>query len=131
MFYNDFCICVILVVQPCLFILLLCFFFKMNIYIFYWFKIGNWLKQKTKTLKFYECAVFSKFSNFYKFDCSYLIFCIMFLFYDIDIIFFISEVVFIYFWSFENVFICLIWFFLCFFCVIYDYKKNYFYLTFL
>jgi NADH:ubiquinone oxidoreductase subunit 3 (subunit A) len=46
-----------------------------------------------KSVKFFECAVYSRLVNSIQYDIFVLSFCILFILYDVDLIFFFTEVV--------------------------------------
>jgi NADH:ubiquinone oxidoreductase subunit 3 (subunit A) len=58
-------------------------------------------RKRFKSVKFFECAVYSRLVNSIQYDINVLSFCILFILYDVDLIFFFTEVT-----NFENWGLC-------------------------
>jgi hypothetical protein len=57
-------------------------------FIFSFFKT---YKKKLKGIKFFECAAYPRLVNTFQYDIFILSFCIVFILYDLDLIFFFTE----------------------------------------
>lgn len=57
-------------------------------------------RRRFKSVKFFECAVYSRLINHIQYDVFVLSFCVLFVLYDVDLIFFFTEVVCLDGWSF-------------------------------
>ena len=90
-------------------------------FIFSFFKV---YKKKLKGVKFFECAVYPRLLNTFQYDIFILSFCLIFILYDLDLIFFFTEATNITNWTiFEFIFI--LFNFLMFLLGIWvDYIKN-------
>ena len=49
-------------------------------------------RARYKSIKFFECAVYSRLINSIQYDIFVLSFCILFILYDVDLFFFFTEV---------------------------------------
>ncbi len=50
-------------------------------------------RKRFKSVKFFECAVYSRLLNSIQYDIYVLSFCVLFILYDVDLIFFVAEAV--------------------------------------
>ncbi len=72
-------------------------------------------KSKTNSIRFYECATYSKSQHIFRTGLSHIVFLIMFLIYDIDLLLITSEMLVIFGFGF---FECVIFFIFIFFLVL-------------
>lgn len=91
MFYFDLLIIILASVQPLIIGFLVLFSIKNYFYNFFFFKYYNAHRVKTITTKLYECSTYSKLTSKYTYSIYTLSSCIMFIVYDVDLIFFFSE----------------------------------------
>jgi NADH:ubiquinone oxidoreductase subunit 3 (subunit A) len=119
----DFILSLISYIQPPILTYIIFFFTKNFIFNFSWFEQLSFIKKKKKSIKFFECSVYSRLINYYHYDIHCLIFCILFILYDVDLIFFFSEIIFFDTWSFLEIliFIAYIGFFIIGFW--YDFER--------
>lgn len=126
----DFFILIFCYLQPIFLAYIIFNFTKNNIFFYSWFDQLFYIKKKKKSVKFFECAAYVRRLNFFQFDIHYIIFCVIFIIYDIDLIFFLSESFFITFWSYQDLFFFLLWFFFFLVGLWYDYEKYSFHWTY-
>ena len=123
MFDMDFFIICICYLQP---VIISYFIFNMtknSVFLYSWFEQITFIKKKKKSVKFFECASYSRRFSVFQFDIHYIIFCVIFIVYDVDLVFFISESFFLVFWSYQDLFFFSIWFFFFVMGLWYDYEK--------
>lgn len=101
----DLSLMLIFYVQPPVLAYIIFLLTKNFIFNFTWFENISNVKKKRKSIKFFECSVYSRLINYYKYDIHCLIFCILFILYDVDLVFFFSEVIFLDNWSILNFFL--------------------------
>lgn len=80
-------------------------------------------KSKTNSIRFYECATYSKSQHIFRTGLSHIVFLIMFLIYDVDLLLITSEMLVIFGFGF---FECVLFFIFIFFLVLglmFDSKK--------
>ena len=122
MFYFDLIIIIISAIQPLIIGFLVLLSIKNYFYNFFFFKYYNNLRIKTITTKLYECSTYSKLTTKYSYNIYTLSSCIMFLVYDVDLIFFFSETTTFINNSIFNLFVLLFLFILFIAGFIFDYK---------
>lgn len=105
----DFSLMLIFYVQPPVLAYVIFLLTRNFIFNFSWFENLSFIKKKRKSIKFFECSVYSRLINYYQYDIHCLIFCVLFILYDVDLIFFFSEVIFLDNWSLFNFFIFFIY----------------------
>ena len=70
----------------------------------FFFSFLKTTRKRFKSVKFFECAVYSRLINSVQYDIYVLSFCILFVLYDVDLIFFIGEAVCFEQWAFVEMF---------------------------
>ncbi len=126
----DFILLIFCCLQPMLIGYVIFSLTKNSVSLYSWFDQIFFIKKKKKSVKFFECASYSRKLNMYQFDIHYIIFCVIFIVYDIDLVFFLSESFFLVFWSYQDLFFFTLWFFFFVVGLWYDYEKYSFYWTY-
>jgi NADH:ubiquinone oxidoreductase subunit 3 (subunit A) len=80
-------------------------------------------RRRFKSVKFFECAVYSRLINQAQYDVVTLALCVLFILYDVDLIFFFTEAVCIGQWSSLEAYFVFANFLLLIFGVWYDYIR--------
>jgi NADH:ubiquinone oxidoreductase subunit 3 (subunit A) len=126
----DFLISVIVLIQPPVVSFIIFNLTKNFIFINNWFEQLFLSRKKKKSIKFFECSVYSRLINHFQYDIHCIIFCILFILYDVDLLFFFSEALFLDNWSLLDFFLFTIYiiFFLLGFW--YDYERYSLYWSF-
>lgn len=130
MFDLDFVIMLICYIQPPVLSYIIFVFTKNSVFSYSWFEQLSFIKKKKKSIKFFECSAYSRLINYYQYDIHCFIFCILFILYDVDLIFFFSESVFIESWSIFDALVFLMYLFFFFMGFWYDYERYSFYWSF-
>ena len=123
MFDLDFLLLLISFLQPTVIAYVIFFFTKNSLFYFSWFEQLSFIKKKKKSIKFFECSVYSRLINYYQYDIHCFMFCVLFILYDVDLIFFFSEVIFFDMWSFLEIFLFIFYLFFFYFGFWYDFER--------
>jgi len=59
----------------------------------FFFSFLKTTRKRFKSVKFFECAVYSRLVNAIQYDIYVLSFCVLFILYDVDLIFFFAEAI--------------------------------------
>lgn len=120
---SDLYISIVMLFLPFFLFIVMFILFKKSILLFPW--LGSFYNEKKKriNLKFFECSSFSKSISYFQYDLHCFIFCFLFILYDVDMVFFISETIFFNKWDFSESFI--FFFYLSLFVITfwYDYQR--------
>ena len=123
MFDIDLSIMIVSYIQPPILAYIIFLFTKNSLFNFSWFEQMSFIRKKRKSIKFFECSVYSRLINYYQYDIHCFIFCILFILYDVDLIFFFSEAAFLDSWSFLDFFIFVVYVFFFLIGFWYDYER--------
>lgn len=91
MFYFDLLIIILSCIQPLVIGFLVLLSFKNYFYNIYFYRFYNSHRSKSITTKLYECSTYSKLTNKFSYNIYTMSCCLLFLIYDVDLIFFFSE----------------------------------------
>lgn len=122
MFYYDMFIIILASVQPLIVGFLVIFSIKNYFYSFFFYRYYNAIRVKTITTKLYECSTYSKLTSKYSYSIYTLSSCVMFIVYDVDLIFFFSETNSFINNSTQNLIVLVVLFFLFIVGFMFDYK---------
>lgn len=89
-----------------------------------YFLLNNDLQNKSLYVRIYECSTISKLNNLFNVDINVFILVISYLIYDVDLIFFFSETVFIFTLSWFELFFLSILILLLIIGLFFDFNKN-------
>ena len=89
----DLCLGILCTAQPMLLLIIIFIIKKSGIWRVNWFGRFRNSRREVFDVKFYECASTPKNLLTLGYDISTLTFCAMFLIYDLDLIFFLTELV--------------------------------------
>jgi NADH:ubiquinone oxidoreductase subunit 3 (subunit A) len=89
----EFMIAVLMLAQPPFFGFIFFAISRTGITSRYLFSYFKTTRKRFKSVKFFECAVYSRLINSIQYDIFVLSLCILFILYDVDLIFFFPEAV--------------------------------------
>ncbi len=121
MLTSEFIILLLSLLQPLFVGLILLLLSKLGLNSrFFFFFIKN-IRFKFKSINFFECAVYSRLLNIITYDIFMLSLCILFILYDVDLIFFFTEVLCVDYWVYNELLFIFINLLLLFCGLWYDY----------
>lgn len=123
MFDLDFIVMILSYIQPPIIAYVIFCLTKSFIFNSSWFEQLFFIRKKRKSIKFFECSVFSRLINYYQYDIHTIIFCLLFILYDVDLLFFFSESLFIDNWSLTEMYLFIFYFLFFIFGFWYDYER--------
>ena len=118
----DTIIIVLSCTQPILICLLLTYSIKEYFYVSNFFKFFSNIRNKQLTTKFYECSTYSKLSGNFSYNIYSISTCVIFIVYDVDVVFFVPEITNISLYSLPNFLVLLLLVVLFIFGLVSDYK---------
>ncbi len=92
MFTTDFVLTVLVFIQPMLLALLLFLLTHRGIFTANFFFKALGLRQHSKSIRFFECAAYSRLVGHLRYNLQALSLLAVFIIYDVDLFFFIAEV---------------------------------------
>jgi NADH:ubiquinone oxidoreductase subunit 3 (subunit A) len=106
MLNMEFILAVLMLIQPPIFGFIFFAVARSGVAAKFFFSFLKTTRKRHKSVKFFECAVYARLVNSIQYDIFVLSFCVLFILYDVDLIFFFTEAICIEHWStFEVVFI--------------------------
>lgn len=120
MFSPDLVITICMILQPSIIGLLLFMFTKYALANKFYFSSLKNARKRFKGSRFFECATHPRLLGKLKYDLQVFSFIIVFIVYDVDLLFFLSEAVYFDNWSFSHFFIFFIFFIFFVFGLLYD-----------
>jgi NADH:ubiquinone oxidoreductase subunit 3 (subunit A) len=88
----DTVVLVIVYIQPPVMGVLLALRFRPGLIDTAWWARSLGIRQRQKSTRFFECAAYSRLSGWVRYGTQSLALCAVFLLYDVDLVFFFTEV---------------------------------------
>lgn len=123
MLNSEFILATLLLVQPPVFGFIFFSVTRSGVAAKFFFSFFRVTRSRQKSIKFFECAVYSRLVGAIQYDIYVLSFCVLFILYDVDLIFFVAEAVCAEQWSVAELGFIAINFVLFIFGLWYDYIR--------
>jgi NADH:ubiquinone oxidoreductase subunit 3 (subunit A) len=89
----EFLIAITMIAQPPFFGFVLFLLSRRGVVSKFFFSFLKTTRRRFKSVKFFECAVYSRLTSSIQYDVFILSFCVLFILYDVDLLFFFAEAV--------------------------------------